>query len=185
MSPAQALQHPGKDVILRPSMIKALSAQEWRNDPSLLFVDVLRCESLKIGTTLSAEPIAILVHNGIPASLFCERLRQGLELLRDEFTGHALPDETEADVLNRIAAKCFGRAGVGGERKKRAVVSVGISTRAAGLTWDSADLADDMEDDELPPLVLPSERFEVDPISGQSGSIAERCATTSGTCAYH
>ncbi|RXK35887.1 hypothetical protein M231_06851 [Tremella mesenterica] len=173
MSYQQSIEFPNVDIVLRPSMIKAIPDPRFAHDVSLLTLDVIRCESLKISTTLSAEPIALLVHNGVPAWLFCDRLIQGLDDLKDAFTTQPLAGENREDVSVRIAANCYGRGGVGTERKKRLVVASGRSTRAAGITWESTLENDENEDGELPPLIHPSERYDVDPISGQSGSIAE------------
>ncbi|WVQ93483.1 hypothetical protein IAU59_000557 [Kwoniella sp. CBS 9459] len=173
MSPSQSAGHPGKDVLLRDSMVKAISAPELANDPSLLIIDVLCCESLKIGTALPSEAIIAMVHNGVPPSVFLQMAQDGLESLREAFNPHPLEGEESEDVKHRLLASCFRHGGVGLDRRKREARSKGQSAKVAGLIHRWA--TDEGEDDEsTDPLVVgANERFDVDPVSGQPGGIAE------------
>ncbi|KAK8861624.1 hypothetical protein IAR55_002447 [Kwoniella newhampshirensis] len=173
MSPAQAVQYPGKEVILRESMVKALSAPPYIDDPSLHFVDVLRCDSLRIGTTLSSEAIIAMAHGGVPSSVFLKMAEDGLNALRDDFLPRRLVGETEDDVLVRIHAACFRRGGVGTDRKKRLARAQGLSARVAGVVKSRSEEGQDEDDAEDYMTVTPSKRFDVDPVSGQPGGIAE------------
>ncbi|WVF65849.1 hypothetical protein IAT40_000586 [Kwoniella sp. CBS 6097] len=173
MSPSQAAAYPGKEVLLRDSMVKAISAPDFANDPSLHIVDILCYESLKIGTTLPSEAIICMVHNGVPPAAFIKMAEDGFDSLRDAFDPHSLEGEESEDVNHRLLASCFRLGGVGLDRKKREARSKGQSAKVAGLVkrW-AADDADD--EDVMDPLVVaPGERFDVDPISGQPGGIAE------------
>nr|XP_031858493.1 uncharacterized protein CI109_006138 [Kwoniella shandongensis]KAA5525565.1 hypothetical protein CI109_006138 [Kwoniella shandongensis] len=174
MSPSQAAQYPGKEVVLRESMVKALPAPEYLDDPSLYVVEVLRCESLRIGTTLSSEAIIAMAHGGVPSSVFLKLAEDGLNALRDDFLQRPHEEESDIDVLVRIHAACYRRGGVGTDRKKRIARAEGRSARVAGLTksW-SKDEVEEGEDGDDPMEVSASERFDVDPISGQPGGIAE------------
>jgi hypothetical protein len=177
MSPEQHHQYAGKDVVLRESMIKSLPCPDFADDPSLLTLDVLRCEALRIGTTLSAEAIIIMTHNGVSHEVFKKMSNDALEELRRAFLPQAMEldgrVETDLDVLKRIVASCYGLGGVGGERRKRAAVQEGKSIRAAGLGRDWGE-SEDGEEDQSGAMMDSGERFGVDPVSGQSGSIAER-----------
>ncbi|WVW80195.1 hypothetical protein I302_102172 [Kwoniella bestiolae CBS 10118] len=174
MSPNQGSQHPSKEILLRDSMIKTLSASNYENDPSLLTVDVLKCESLKIGANLSSEAIIAMAHNGVPTEVFVKMAENELNSLRDAFWPTPLEGETEDDMFRRIFASCYGIGGVGMDNKKRQARKDGKSLRAAGLAKGHFD--DDMEvdeDDEDPLTISASERFDVDPISGQPNSLGE------------
>ncbi|WRT65729.1 uncharacterized protein IL334_002677 [Kwoniella shivajii] len=173
MSPSQAEQHPGKEILLRDSMIKALPAPGCEEDPSLLTVDVLRVESLKVRTSLSSEAIIAMVHNGVPIHLFVQMAKDGLEALKNAFLPASIEGETDDDVLRRIYASCYRIGGVGTDRKKRQIKNEGKSARASGLVkgWGNEETEGDGIYDNM--VVSSSERFDIDPISGQPGSIAE------------
>ncbi|WWC68587.1 uncharacterized protein I206_102517 [Kwoniella pini CBS 10737] len=174
MSTSQMTRYPGKDIILRPSMIKFLSAPDLKHDPSLLTLDILRCESLKIESSLTHEAMVVMVHNGVAIDTFLDMARNQLESLRDDFIPARLEGETEEDVLNRIVSSCYGRGGVGQDRKKRIAKQKGKSFRAAGIDkGHGKNEKRDDEEDEDPLVVKSSERYDVDPISGQPGSIDE------------
>ncbi|OCF31654.1 hypothetical protein I316_06659 [Kwoniella heveanensis BCC8398] len=173
MSPSQSAAYPGKEILLRDSMVKAICASGFRDDLSLLTVDVLCCESLKIGTTLPSEAIVCMVHNGVPPSVFVKMAEDGLDSLRDAFRPRALEGEEDGDVKHRLVASCFRLGGVGLDRKKREARLKGRSAKVAGLVrrWATEDVEDEENTDPL--VVGASERYDVDPISGQPGGIAE------------
>ncbi|WVQ64983.1 uncharacterized protein L199_003153 [Kwoniella botswanensis] len=175
MSHDQAAQYPGKDILLRDSMIKALSASNYEDDPSLLTVDVLKCEVLKIGANISSEAIIAMVHNGVPAQVFVKMAENELDALRDAFLPSQLEGESEDDMFTRIFRSCYGIGGVGMGQKKRKTRQEGKSLRAAGLAkghWNDEDGNND-DDDGDPMTVNAAERFDVDPISGQPNSLCE------------
>jgi hypothetical protein len=179
MSPAQHEQYAGKEVVLRDSMIKSLSAERFEDDPSLLTVDVVSFGYLRIGATLSSEAIVVMVHNGVPPSVFLKLSRQGLEDLESAFSPRRNDGETVDDVLSRLASSCYRQGGVGAEMKKRDCTGKGLPTKVAGLTLDvqkHKDSDGDTGDDDTFGLIDASEQYAVDPVSGQSGSIAERYA---------
>nr|XP_018264757.1 uncharacterized protein I303_02936 [Kwoniella dejecticola CBS 10117]OBR86915.1 hypothetical protein I303_02936 [Kwoniella dejecticola CBS 10117] len=174
MSPAEAARYPGQEVILRPSMIKALSAKEHLDDPSLLTLDVLRCESLKIGSVLTHEAMIIMVDNGIPIATFLKMAKDQLDILDQDFHPGLLEGETEEDRIIRIVTNCSGRGGVGLDLRKRTARQQAKSLRAVGIDkgYGTAKMVEEDQDDNLL-IVKPSERYDVDPISKQPGSIAE------------
>ncbi|WWC87943.1 uncharacterized protein L201_002843 [Kwoniella dendrophila CBS 6074] len=175
MSATQAAQHPGKEILLRDSMIKSLSAPGYERDQSLLTVDVLKCECLKIGTTLTSEAMIAMVHNGVPIQTFVKMAENEIDSVRKAFLPEKLEGESSEDVLSRIYSNCNGMGGVGMERKKRAARDQGQSLRAAGLAKGFSRGNEDIEADEGddPLIVSASQRFDIDPISGQPGSIGE------------
>ncbi|OCF57860.1 hypothetical protein L486_03881 [Kwoniella mangroviensis CBS 10435] len=175
MSPRQATQYPIKEILLRDSMIKALSASNYENDPSLLTVDVLKCEALKIGASISSEAIIAMVHNGVPAQVFVKMAEHELDALRDAFLPSQLEGESEDDMFIRIYTSCYGIGGVGMDKKKRMARKEGKSMRAAGLAkghWTD-EAGNDDDEDGNPMTVNAAERFDVDPISGQPNSLCE------------
>ncbi|WVQ78860.1 hypothetical protein IAT38_000951 [Cryptococcus sp. DSM 104549] len=171
MSPDQAAHHAGKDVLLRDSMIKSLPADKFADDPSLLTLDLVRCDFLKMKSGLSAEPIVCLVHGGVPPAVFMRMASDGLEALRDEFLPQPLEGENDEDVLERIVHTAYTRGGVGLDRRKRKVRDAGMSTRVAGL--DSYLQGEEGADEDEGDTVDGVDRFDVDPVTGQPGSIAE------------
>ena len=173
ISPDQARLYKGKEVVLRESMIKSIPAPRHADDPSLLTLDVLRCDSLRLGTVLSSEGIIAMVHGGVPFSTFLRMGEQSLDELRAAFLPHPLEEEHADDVVRRIVTSCYRRGGVGTERRKRQMSAEGKSTRVAGLSLSNLD-GDAASDDDGTAAIASSERFDVDPVSGQSGSIAER-----------
>ncbi|WWC96884.1 hypothetical protein V866_003759 [Kwoniella sp. B9012] len=174
MSPSQATQYPIKEILLRDSMIKALSASNYENDPSLLIVDVLKCEALKIGANISSEAIIAMVHNGVPAQVFVKMAENELDALRDAFLPSQLEGESEDDMFIRIFTSCYGIGGVGMDKKKRTARKEGKSLRAAGLAkGHSKDEAGNDDDEDGSITVNAAERFDVDPISGQPNSLCE------------
>jgi hypothetical protein len=176
MSPAQHIQYPGKKVILRDSMIKSLPHYDFADDVSLRTLDVLRCGYLRLGTTLSSEAIICMVANGVKPGVFVQMSDEALEELHLAFTPKAMEVdgkmETEMEVLQRIVRSCYTLGGAGAERKKRRLMSEGKSLRAAGMEKDFGEQGE-IEDESPVGVIDPSERFGVDPVSGQSGSIAE------------
>lgn len=172
MGPSQHERYPGKDVVLRDSMVKALSAQQYSSDPSLLTVDVVRYGYLRVGTTLSSETIVGMHHNGVPAKTFIYMTTEGLDELKDAFVPTAQEGESREDVLCRLVTSCYRFGGIDTERKKRACAEEGVSLRAMGLS-DRRDVEEDTKDDGPGELIHESEQYGIDPVSGQPGSIAE------------
>jgi len=175
MSDDQERQNPGMDVILRDSMVKALPDFRFADDPSLLTVDVLRYDSLSIGTDLTSETIVAMHHGGVPAETLLRMGAGSLDALNEAFQPEPLEGESVEHVLLRLVNSCFRQGGVGLERKKRMGVAEGKSLRAAGLVNDRtrkgrADPVPDDEDD----LISTSEQFYIDPVNKQPGSLAER-----------
>lgn len=171
MNDAQELQYAGKLVVLRDSMVKALSAQGFAHDRSLLTVDVLRYGYLRIGTTLSSETIIGMRHGGVTAETFLNMAKKGLEELKNALLPTPLLGEKKEDVACRLVSSCYRYGGVGGERRKRAATQDGLSTRTMGLADRISE--DDDAKDEGGGLIHESEQYGVDPVSGQPGSIAE------------
>lgn len=177
MSPAQHEEYAGKEVILRDSMIKALPAERFEDDPSLLTIDVVSFGYLRIGGSLSSEAIIVMTHNGVPPSVFLGFAARGLDELQTAFLPVAGNGESEDDVLPRLAKSCFHQGGVGAERKKGEYIARGFSTKVAGLTLDHQkrqDTEGEAGDGDAPGVIDASEQYAVDPVSGQPGSIAER-----------
>jgi len=179
MSPQQHEQYVGKEVILRDSMIKAVSTERYTSDPSVLTVDVVSFGYLQIGASLSQEAIVIMVHNGIPPSVFLELSKRGLDELEMAFSPAAVVSETEDDVLSRIATACFRQGGVGKDRRSADCIARGSSAKVAGLAMDRPKSGIDVDkiDEDNIGLIDTSEQYSVDPVSGQPGSIAERCVS--------
>lgn len=173
MSQEQHRLHAGKEVVLRDSMVKALSKPAHASDPSLFQVDVVRCESLRIGTYLSSEPMMAMSHNGVPHSAFLNLRMQSLDEIRNAFLPRPHSDEEPEEVTNRLVASCYRQGGVGAERRKREAAVKGRSAKVLGLrrTSEDPDLA--KEDEQGDEMIESWERFAVDPVSGQPGSIAE------------
>ncbi|KAK4686078.1 RNA-dependent RNA polymerase, partial [Tremellales sp. Uapishka_1] len=169
MSPTQERQYKGAEVVLRDSMIKSLPSPRFVSDPSLFIVDVLRVESLKIGINVNSEAIIVMVHNGVNRSAFADLRDRALEELRLACYPHCLEGENEEMMIDRLVRSCYRIGGVGSERKKKQVVSAGLSTKVAGLSRTSSE---EYLLDGLRPID-PAERYHVDPISGQPGSLAE------------
>ncbi|WVR03757.1 hypothetical protein IAU60_000752 [Kwoniella sp. DSM 27419] len=177
MTPEQEQQHPGKEVVLRESMVKSFSAEEYRDDPSLLTIDLVCADSLRIGTSLSAEPIIAMAHNGVPLLAFKSMMRTSCDALRDAFLPIPLVEqgETEHDVLRRIYESCYHLGGVGTERKKREYRTRGQSTRVAGLTakWATEDPEDEIVEPEDLSVVDDAASSGKILVSGQPDRVAE------------
>ena len=186
MSPAQHERYAGKDVVLRDSMIKSVSAERFEDDCSLLTVDVVSFGYLRIGAALSSEAIVVMVHNGVPASVFLKLSKQGLEELESAFIPRPNNGETDDDVLSRLASSCYRQGGVGAERKKRDCNARGLSTKVAGITLDhqkhKTPEGDIGEEDGFE-MIDACEQYSTDPVSGQSGSIAETYGPQSASSA--
>ena len=173
MTADQALLYRGKDVILRDSMIKSIPAAKHANDPSLLTLDVLRCESLRLATVLSSEAIIAMVHGGIPKEVFMEMGEQSLEDLRAAFLPCQADGETAEDSINRMVTSCYHRGGVRVERKKRECVAAHRSTQVAGI-FDHLGSDEISDDEDSVFMVDRSERYTVDSVTGQSNFLSER-----------
>jgi len=176
MSDDQERLHAGRDVILRDSMIKALPDWRFADDPSLLTVDVVRFDGLRIGTSLSSEPIVVLHDRGVPADTL---LRMGAESL-DTLRGAFLPEPTQGEraehVLVRLVNSCFRQGGVGVGRKRRQYAAEGSSGRVAGLAHEHHRKVreDIVQHEDSDVLISASEQYEIDPVNKQPGSLAER-----------
>ena len=174
MSAEQGLLYSGKDIILRDSMIKSIPAAQSAEDPSLLTLDVLRCESLRLSTVLSSEAIIAMVHGGVPKGVFLEMGEQSLEDLRAAFLPYQVDGETAEDSMNRMVASCYRRGGVGMERKKRECVAGNRSTRIAGVVFDHLEEDEISHEVDSTISVDHSERYTLDSVTGQSNSLGER-----------
>ncbi|KAL1406355.1 hypothetical protein Q8F55_008054 [Vanrija albida] len=155
MSPEQALQYPGKDVVLRDSMVKCpgWTHSTDNDDPSLSTLDVLRVDGLKVGSSLGSEAIIIMQHNGIPVDVLLHMSEQSLENIGQSFSPQPLVAESEAQGRQRLVSSVYSLGGVGIERRKRECRQLGLSTRVAGLERsfgnDSSDSTDGTELDQL------------------------------------
>ena len=171
MSEEQEGLYPGKDVVLRHSMIKSIPASDYQSEPSHFILDIVRCGFFRIGATISSEPIIALVHGGVPARVFVDMISDTFEELRRAFDPRPAEGETKEDVLLRLVASSYRRGGAGLQRKQRDLFANGKSARAAGAVLGRDDIEN--REDRTNGGVDVSERYDVDPISGQSGSIAE------------
>lgn len=175
MSQEQEKLYPGKGIVLRQSMVKSLSKVV---DPSSLVVDVLRHGGniLRTGTVIAAEAIICLVHQGVPACLIVELARNALDELRDELSTAQHEGETEVTARLRLGTNVYRRGALHLDHKKRQLELEGKSARVAGCDFascggdrtpggTSSTGSDDMS---------ASERYDIDPVSGQPGSLAER-----------
>lgn len=163
MNQEQERLYAGRDIVLRDSMVKASSAKEYVDDPCLRTVDVVGVgtEMLKLGVSLSAEPIIAMVHNGVPNRVFLDMAARSLERLRDSYLPRPLEGETEDCVLKRIIAGLW-RDGVGAERKRKELAEAGLSSKLAGRRpkGNTSDVEPAIDNTE--------------PVLGQPGSLAER-----------
>ena len=171
MSEEQEKLYLGKDVILRESMVKALPSPEHANDPSLWTLDIVRAGLLRIGGALNSEAIVAINHGGVPIPVFTDMAKRGLEDLEAAFDPQAKEDESRVDVLKRLSSACYSEGGVRSQRKQRDWFAEGKSMRALGITTRSDNVDYDLGGDGL---IHEIERFDIDPITGQSGSLAER-----------
>ncbi|ORY24068.1 RNA dependent RNA polymerase-domain-containing protein [Naematelia encephala] len=169
MSHEDQQRHPGKDVLLRPSMIKAISRGEYSSDPSLLCLDVVRFDSLRIGTALTSEPIISMVHGGISPEIFLTLLKNSLDELRDALSPRASPTETPQEAIRRLTANVYRLGGVGMDAKRRQCDQQGLSSKVHGLLSRSSSETD-MSSTEIDGA---TERWEIDPESKIPGSVAE------------
>lgn len=158
MTPEQQRQYPGVDIVLRTSMVKSLSKVDYQDDPSLLTLDVLRVDSMKVGTTLSSEPLIIMAHCGVRESDITGLFITAMESISETLKPKRRDEETESQNLARLIAGVYRLGGVGAERGKRDCAENAISTRVAGLTRETEEAV----------------RSSVDPFSGQPASVAER-----------
>jgi hypothetical protein len=161
-------------------MVKACSAAEYADDLCLSIVDVVGIgpEVLKIGTSLSSEPIIALEHNGVPKEVFLQMADRCLNQLRDSYVPGPVEaeGEVESDVLPRLATNLFRGGGVGMDRRKREVVRQGGSTRLTnGMGMKRSDSRDEIDLSKGGSrLIDPAEKYDIDPVTGQSGSLGER-----------
>lgn len=174
MTEGQEAQYHGKQVILRQSMVKSISTSM---DPSLFVVDVLKCggDTLRLGASISPESIICLHHGGVSRQLILELAKMNLDQLRLDLHPDPQDGETPESAVHRLIAMVYRYGGVGLDRDKRVCAKQGKSTRVAGLvsrTKESADEEDRMVN--MADTIDPSERYDIDPVSGQPGSIAER-----------
>lgn len=171
MSPADAALYPGVDIVLRKSMIKSRSDPLYSDDVSLRTIDVVRYNSLRIGTSLGSEAIIAMVHGGVPSLVFLDMMAHCLDELRDALFPTPLGEETTDDVRRRFIANVHRLGGVGAGVKRRQLVQKGLSTKVAGLTWETTEVdVSDTPDDDSGDV---GGQYEVDLISKLPGSIAE------------
>lgn len=172
MSDEEERSYPGKDIILRPSMIKAFGKSTPYPDSAMFTLDLVRWTSLKVGVGLSAEPMPIMVDRGVPKSVFVDLQKGVLDELKQAFLPTPALGETEAEAARRLRDNVYMLGGVGQEVKKRECKSQGKSQRVAGLTWrDEAEEDSSMID--APQAIKGVSVSDVDPISGQPYSVAE------------
>ena len=172
MSEDQELEYPNKDIVLRESMVKAHSAPGHKYDPSLLTLDVVRSGFFKKGCTLSAEPIMVMQHCGVPRGVFLALAQLSIEELKMAFDPQSAEGERRIDTLIRLVKHAHGPGGAATQARQRECTALGRSTKVAGLALSHMDEADgDVSGGDL---ISEKERFDIDPISGQPGSIGER-----------
>lgn len=146
MSREQELLYPGKDVVLRHSMVKSKPSSEFQRDPSNFTLDVLRVDGLRIGASLSSEPAIVMAHNGVPVDVLVAKAQQSILDIGEAFSVHSKTDETAESAEARLLASVYRRGGVGLDQRKREILQSGQSCKVAGLVSRQMDEYDDMED---------------------------------------
>lgn len=141
MTPEQEMLHPGKQVILRQSMVKSLTNT---NDTSRNILEIVRCghSVLKTKAGLPSEAIIALSSRNVPAQVLIEKAKVALEELRIQFDPSPSGYETLSDVRQRLSAGLYRSGGVGIERQKRTCADKALSLRVAGLIKDEQDKLD-------------------------------------------
>lgn len=134
------------DVVLRPSMIKSRSASGFADDPSVLTLDVLKVDGLKVGCNLSSEAIIIMEDRGVPAHILMSKVELEFDKIRESLFPAAHAGENEDDVRQRLLHSVYTLGGVGTEREKRRCRQLGKSTKVAGLSLESTQDDDSDED---------------------------------------
>lgn len=134
------------DVILRPSMIKSRSAAGFADDPSVLTLDVLKVDGLKVGCNLSSEATIIMEDNGVPADVLISKVELEIKKVQEMLQPNPHPGETREDIRQRLLYAVYTMGGIGREREKRQCRQLGKSTKVAGLSLESTSL-DDLEED--------------------------------------
>ena len=155
MSDDQEALYPGKDIVLRDSMIKSYADPMYANIPSMLMLDLVQHSStaFKLGTSISAEPMTIMQERGVRRSVFVALQKAKLDeigqmlapvpqLLED---GSGL--ETEGEMLSRLRRNAYALGGVGMDRQKRTMIASGMSLKVAGLKGREAS-SDGIEEEE-------------------------------------
>lgn len=145
MSEAQEKEY-GADVVLRPSMIKSEAAADFANDPSLLTLDVLKVDGLKVGGNLSSEAAVIIEERGVPAHVLISKVELEFEKIRENLSPMPHPGENEDDIRDRLLHAVYTLGGVGSERERRRCRQLGKSMKVAGLSIESAE-HEEAEDD--------------------------------------
>ncbi|ORX33255.1 RNA dependent RNA polymerase-domain-containing protein [Kockovaella imperatae] len=163
--------YPGKDVVLRESMVKALAASRYWNDPSMLMSDVVRSGYFKRKISLSAEAIIIMNHNGVATSSILALAQQSLDDLQAAFDPASADGETREATLNRLIASCRAKGGAGTQVKQRQCSATGRSMKIGGLVHRHGD--DAIVERDNGDLVKEREQRDIDPVSGQPGTLAE------------
>lgn len=176
MTEGQEAEYHGKQVILRQSMVKSISTSK---DPSLFVIDVLRCggDTLRLGASISPESIICLHHGGVSRQLILEMARMNLDQLRLDLHPDPQDGETPESAVNRLTTMVYRYGGVGLDRDKRVCAQQGKSTQVAGLVLRTKESADADEEDKMASMadkIDPREKYDIDPVSGQPGSLAER-----------
>lgn len=134
------------DVVLRPSMIKSRSAAGFAEDPSVLTLDVLKVDGLKVGCNLSSEAIIIMEDRDVPADVLIGKVELEFEKIRQSLHPNPHPGENEDDVQQRLLHAVYTVGGVGSEREKRLCRQLGKSTKVAGLSLESTQQDEHEED---------------------------------------
>jgi hypothetical protein len=176
MSEEQERQYPGKDIILRASMIKAFGRPARTPDPAMYTLDLVRWTSLKVGVGISAEPMAIMVERGVPQSVFLKLQQTVLDQLQGALLPAKQGGETEAEASRRLRASVYALGAVGLEAKKRECTEQGKSLQVAGLIsrWtEEVERGNPALAAEEPYLLRDVSASDVDPISGQPYAMAE------------
>jgi hypothetical protein len=173
MSEAEELLYPHIDIILRPSMVKAFGKTAPSPDKAMYTLDLVRWTSLKLGVSLSAEPMPIMVDRGVPKSVFVKLQETVLDELKTSFLPISAEGEDEVEAGRRLRNNVYMLGGVGQEAKKRECKDQGKSQRVAGLSWrdeaeeDTTSVIDD------PQALKGVSISDVDPVSGQPYAVAE------------
>lgn len=139
MSEEQERRHPGKDIILRDSMVKSYASEEYANDPSMITLDFVQYSTpIRLGASVSSEPMSIMQHRGVPEEVFVRLQQLVLEAIGQDLspvpvmTGDGIV-ESEEEALVRLRRNVYVRGGVGQDREKRRMASNGISMKVAGF----------------------------------------------------
>lgn len=146
MSREQELLYPGKDVVLRHSMVKSKPSSQFQDDPSNFTLDVLRIDGLRIGTTLSSEPAIVMAHNGVPIDVLVDKAQQSIFEIGESLSPEPNADESPDLAEARLLASVYQRGGVGIEQRKREVLQNGQSCKVAGLVSRHMEEDEDIED---------------------------------------